>query len=271
MNPRFSWLQSPDQIRIWADLVLVWTVATYCRRDNTINITTQKPTTAHNDGPGRDFTIGLLAAIFTTFWASRSGMVLGLSGVMFVLVLVPPLLRRWLTLTGRIECLPLFELAVPASVSLLLGNLIGAKTLQVIPEFVDWPAQFSTRVSLPLSAAAILFVGRGGTHFVKAVCATGKILPKIHSEGNQMSDSMQIDPARLGMGRKLGAFERILMLILVVSGRYEALGFVFAAKGLIRSKEFEDRDFTEYFLLGSMASILISILAGEVLLRVIPQ
>jgi hypothetical protein len=55
------------------------------------------------------------------------------------------------------------------------------------------------------------------------------------------------------------------MLIFVIAGQYEALGFVVAAKGLIRSKEFEDRDFTEYFLLGTLASVLIAVLTGELL------
>ena len=72
----------------------------------------------------------------------------------------------------------------------------------------------------------------------------------------------------LGMGQKLSNLESILMLIFVIAGRYDALEFVLAAKGLIRPKEFEDRDFTEYFLLGSLASILIAVLTGELLIRV---
>ena len=116
--------------------------------------------------------------------------------------------------------------------------------------------------------SAFLFITRGGTHFVKAVCATGKILPRLHGQANSDETRTQpIDQARLGMGRKLGNLERILMLIFVIAGRYDALGFVLAAKGLIRSKEFEDRDFTEYFLLGSLASILIAVLTGELLIQ----
>ena len=119
---------------------------------------------------------------------------------------------------------------------------------------------------MPLTIAAALLVTRGGTHFVKAVCATGKILPRISEAPSAASSpDTQVDEVRLGMGRKLGNLERILMLIFVMAGRYDAVGFVLAAKGLIRSKEFEDRDFTEYFLLGSLASILIAILTGEAL------
>ena len=39
------------------------------------------------------------------------------------------------------------------------------------------------------------------------------------------------------------------------------------AKGLIRSKEFEDRNFAEYFLIGTLTSILLAEAAGLILQR----
>jgi hypothetical protein len=63
-----------------------------------------------------------------------------------------------------------------------------------------------------------------------------------------------LDLAELNRGRLIGNLERILLTIVVAAGSYAALGFLVAAKGLIRSEEFEKRDFTEYFLIGSLTS-----------------
>jgi hypothetical protein len=139
------------------------------------------------------------------------------------------------------------------------------------------------RIGVSFGLAGVLFVTRGGTHFVKSVCATGQILPRLSPRNAIPVPASQetgaspegaralqpVDQARIGMGRKLGCLERILMLLFVVGGQYEALGLIVAAKGLIRSKEFEDRDFTEYFLLGSLASVLVAVVTGELLKHVV--
>jgi hypothetical protein len=74
-----------------------------------------------------------------------------------------------------------------------------------------------------------------------------------------------LDLAELNRGRLIGNLERILLTIVVAAGSYAALGFLVAAKGLIRSEEFEKRDFTEYFLIGSLTSVLIALSAGLVI------
>ena len=52
---------------------------------------------------------------------------------------------------------------------------------------------------------------------------------------------------------------------MIVAGSYEALGFIVAAKGLIRSRDFEkSRDLTEYFLIGSLASVAVALATGVI-------
>ena len=63
-------------------------------------------------------------------------------------------------------------------------------------------------------------------------------------------------------GRIIGNLERLLLTLVVAAGSYAALAFLIAAKGLIRSKELQERDFAEYFLIGSLSSVLISLCAG---------
>jgi hypothetical protein len=66
-------------------------------------------------------------------------------------------------------------------------------------------------------------------------------------------------------GRVIGTLERIAVYVLVVQGQYDALGLVLAAKGLARFQNLDDREFAEYFLIGTFLSV---ILAGAVALAV---
>jgi len=63
-------------------------------------------------------------------------------------------------------------------------------------------------------------------------------------------------------GRAIGALERALALTLVLLGEYGAVGWIIAAKSLARFKALEEREFAEYFLIGTLASFLLAVLAG---------
>lgn len=43
------------------------------------------------------------------------------------------------------------------------------------------------------------------------------------------------------------------------------MGLIIAAKGLIRVKEFEDRNFAEYFLVGTLTSVSVAFVLGWLL------
>jgi hypothetical protein len=74
-------------------------------------------------------------------------------------------------------------------------------------------------------------------------------------------------PDLLGRGEAIGVLERWLALAMVARGDYAALGFVLAAKALARHRRFEDDpEFAEYFLVGTLASILAAIAVTEGLL-----
>jgi hypothetical protein len=51
-------------------------------------------------------------------------------------------------------------------------------------------------------------------------------------------------------------------MTLVVLGQFGALGLVVAAKSLARFKALEDREFAEYFLIGTLASLLLALGGG---------
>jgi len=61
-------------------------------------------------------------------------------------------------------------------------------------------------------------------------------------------------------GRLIGILERMLIVILLIVGQYTAIGLVFAAKSLTRfDKISKDSKFAEYYLIGTLLSILIAI------------
>ena len=45
----------------------------------------------------------------------------------------------------------------------------------------------------------------------------------------------------------------------VLTGSSAAVGFVVAAKTLARFKQLDDRDFAEYYLLGTLASVAVAV------------
>jgi hypothetical protein len=66
------------------------------------------------------------------------------------------------------------------------------------------------------------------------------------------------DPAEFNRGRVIGLLERLIMFELVLLGQFSAIGFLIAAKAMARFKTLEDRDFAEYFLVGTLASLAIA-------------
>jgi len=62
-------------------------------------------------------------------------------------------------------------------------------------------------------------------------------------------------------GRLIGALERLLALTFVLQGQYEAVGFLIAAKSILRFKEGDTKK-TEYVLIGTMLSFAIAIGVG---------
>ncbi len=62
-------------------------------------------------------------------------------------------------------------------------------------------------------------------------------------------------------GAIIGTLERYIILILLFLGQYSAIGLVLTAKSIARYKELENKDFAEYYLIGTLMSTLIVIVA----------
>lgn len=72
----------------------------------------------------------------------------------------------------------------------------------------------------------------------------------------------------LSRGKLIGYIERLLVLLLTFFSAYPAIGFIVAAKSIARFKQMDDRDWAEYFLLGTLTSMFLGMTLG-ILLKVV--
>jgi len=66
------------------------------------------------------------------------------------------------------------------------------------------------------------------------------------------------------VGATIGVLERILIVVFVLTGSEAAIGFVVAAKTLARFRLLDDRDFAEYYLLGTLGSVAVAVITALV-------
>lgn len=64
------------------------------------------------------------------------------------------------------------------------------------------------------------------------------------------------------MGKLIGCLERWIVVTLVLLSQWAAIAFVFAAKSIARIKQIEDREFAEYYLVGTLASFVVGTAIG---------
>ncbi len=67
---------------------------------------------------------------------------------------------------------------------------------------------------------------------------------------------MRIGDGGPAVGRAIGFLERAFAVTLILVDRWEALGLLVAAKSLARFKELDDRARAEYYLVGTLVSLL---------------
>jgi len=89
----------------------------------------------------------------------------------------------------------------------------------------------------------------------------GKATSRWHNELEPNGQSHSLEAA----GRYIGIFERILVLTFILTQNFSAIGFLIAAKSILRFSDKTDasaRKQTEYVLIGTLMSFAITILIG---------
>lgn len=84
----------------------------------------------------------------------------------------------------------------------------------------------------------------------------------IYVSGGTNSSGQKKEPP---VGSVIGKLERILTVILVLCGEIGAIGFVLTAKSLARYKQLDNQNFAEKYLVGTLSSTAIAIIAALLL------
>jgi hypothetical protein len=108
---------------------------------------------------------------------------------------------------------------------------------------------------------ALVFVTFAAAVIVKASISQWNPV-KISEENGSLSSA----------GRFIGILERLFVFYFIVSGQWQAIGFLLAAKSIFRFgdlKESKDRKLTEYILIGTLLSFGIAILTAIIYLKLI--
>lgn len=130
-------------------------------------------------------------------------------------------------------------------------------------------------LSMPtlLWITAFLFCLRPANLFIKEIVSNARIA--IPETGGADANSQEVSESKgaavshelPNAGRVIGDVERVLTLIFMIFGHFEAIGFLLAAKSLLRFKE-EDSVKSEYVLVGTLLSFGMAIVAGALVLLV---
>jgi len=266
---------SPGSLLLISELVFVWTLASYAVVPDPVRLMNR----LSPDQPVPRFWSALLLirilaiAIITFLLAGTNRQSLFLGLFLGTASLMLPIARRWWVA-------PAYGAELEISANVFVVILIVACTVQwhLIGHraWTALPFSESKTSSLCLIAAIVIFNIRGATYVVRGILNKCGALPALDvpkdtsvlPRPNLVVAEKSVDTIEFNRGRWIGNLERLLLLAIVAEGSYAALAFLMAAKGLIRSRDLENRDWAEYFLLGTLASIVVS-LAGGLLIRLV--
>lgn len=164
------------------------------------------------------------------------------------------LIRRW---SNSLALFALDQALHLAFIVYLWRVLIHCNALQqgLLDPGAEWlPLLTSWLVVL----GGLVFNGKGGTTIVRLVL-------------ERFPDVVPKDERGYAMGRTIGVLERSLIFILVLLGQWGALGLVLAAKSIARFKELSDQHFADYYLIGTLSSILVAIVSGVIVRMIVLQ
>lgn len=105
-----------------------------------------------------------------------------------------------------------------------------------------------------LLATALLFLTKPTSIIIKNIIS-------IWTPENQNGS----DTSLANAGNYIGILERLFIFCFIITGHFEAIGFLLAAKSIFRFgdlKEAKDRKLTEYVLIGTLLSFGIALLTG---------
>lgn len=163
------------------------------------------------------------------------------------------LIDQFLHIATIILLVPLFHLKVTASFEGLIGSMAAYTGID--------PGRLPVGRVL-FTVIVYLSVVFGGAVFIR------KLFDLIYrNEPDYLSRIMGSNAVlnNVRTGKVIGIFERLVVLTIYLTGNVASIGIVIAAKSFARFKHFDNKDFAEYYLIGTLASVMLAIIGGIIL------
>jgi len=141
---------------------------------------------------------------------------------------------------------------------LFTAAAVVSRVAPVVPHVS--PFQLGVWSTAVVTAGVLAFTWNGGSAIVSATLL--ELRPGLEEEedrGDRDDDGVP------GSGRLIGILERTIALILILLGQWAAIVLLLAAKSIARFEALKNRRFAEYYLAGTLTSVLVAIVAGLVL------
>ena len=123
------------------------------------------------------------------------------------------------------------------------------------------------RPQILLALLAFLFLAKPVNIIVDILFTEYTIYPE--EKGNLIEDSNHSEVNNFHSGRIIGTLERWLILLLVMLSQYEAIGFLIAAKSILRfSETSKGTEKSEYVLVGTLFSFFIALSTGILIMKI---
>jgi len=142
--------------------------------------------------------------------------------------------------------------------------------LHIISILALWVLFFKPEIDIKaLLSAPIIWIYASAVLFLTVVSS---IVIRILMSSWSKTLGENNDESLSNAGKYIGMLERIFVFIFVVTGNWEGIGFLLAAKSVFRFgdlKESKDRKLTEYILIGTLLSFGIAVGIGMLVLQLI--
>jgi hypothetical protein len=236
------------QVFLWAQLSFVWAVASYAIISDPFSDEKEKKQSR------KWWVVLVLRSVVAAAIAMLMSHSFTLGFAILVGVAALPIIRTNIPTKSMTELECIFALSF---IGFMLWYVQHFK-LALHSELLIFPLSKERLAAVCLVGVTLLFTVRGGTYMVRGLLKRADTLPH--------ENAGKIDTIEVSRGRLIGNIERLMLTIVVAAGSYAGFGFLIAAKGFIRAEDLKKgRDFTEYFLVGSLASVLVALCAGLVI------
>ncbi|HET7473689.1 MAG TPA: DUF3307 domain-containing protein [Candidatus Limnocylindrales bacterium] len=148
------------------------------------------------------------------------------------------------------------------------ASIFVAVLVRPVEEGLDGSQRWGARAAPAVAAEAAVATAAAASTPQRWSVRLGPVEAVVAAQPDRPADRAQAAPlpGPVGLtarvGATIGVLERLLIVVFVLTGTDAAIGFVVAAKTLARFRQLDDREFAEYYLLGTLASVAVAIVTA---------